>query len=183
MRESVVSKMNTGVGMPATKVEREPVDGQTTMQRPRTETKDRALYWLALSLTPGIGPTRSRKLVDRFGGVDRVFHASLTELEASGLPAVSAQAIALGKSLEDAGEELVRASTAGAHVLTLDDPAYPERLREIYDPPTALYVRGDIGVLSDPGIAVVGTRHPTPYGLGMAERLSCDLAAHGLIIL
>jgi DNA processing protein len=142
----------------------------------------RSLQWVALSLTPGLGPTRSRKLVDQFGGVARVFEASLTELEAAGLQAVSAQAIALGKSLEDAGEELVRAATAGAHVVTLDDPAYPERLREIYDPPTALYVRGEVGTLSQAGIAVVGTRHPTPYGLGMAERLSCDLAAHGLII-
>ena len=45
-----------------------------------------------------------------------------------------------------------------------------------------LYVRGDAQVLSQPGIAVVGTRHPTPYGSGMAERLSIDLVAHGLAI-
>ena len=140
------------------------------------------MYWLALSLTPGLGPTRSRKLVEHFGSAEAVFHLSLTELEAAGLQAASAQAIALGKSLEGAGEEMVRATTAGAQILTLDDPVYPERLREIYDPPTALYVRGDPAVLAEVGIAVVGTRHPTPYGLGMAERLSCDLAAHGLII-
>lgn len=142
----------------------------------------RATYWLALARTPGLGATRSRKLVEHFGGVERVFHASLTELEAAGLQAQSAQAIALGKSLEEAGEEMVRATTAGAHVVTLDDRAYSSELREIYDPPTALYVRGNVDALSQPGIAVVGTRHPTPYGLGMSERLSCDLAAHGLII-
>ncbi|HET8668894.1 MAG TPA: DNA-processing protein DprA [Terriglobales bacterium] len=150
--------------------------------RQGAEKFDRALYWLALSLTPGLGPTRSRKVAEHFGGVSRVFEASLTELEAAGLQAASAQAIALGKSLEEASEELVRATTAGAHVVTLDDSTYPERLREIYDPPTVLYVRGDVAVLAEPGIAVVGTRHPTPYGLGMSERLSCDLAAHGLII-
>jgi DNA processing protein len=55
-------------------------------------------------------------------------------------------------------------------------------LRQIYDPPLALYVRGEVSVLSSPGIAVVGTRHPTPYGIGMAERLACDLAARGIVI-
>lgn len=142
----------------------------------------RELQWLALSLTPGLGPTRSRKLVAHFGGIDAVFDASLTELEAAGLQAQSAQAIALGKSQESAEDELVRATAAGAHVVTLDDSMYPRQLREIYDPPTTLYVRGSVDVLNSPGIAVVGTRHPTPYGLGMAERLSCDLAARGLII-
>lgn len=142
----------------------------------------RALQWLALSLTPGLGPTRSRKLVSHFGGIDAVFDASLTELEAAGLQAQSAQAIALGKSQEAAEDELVRVTAAGAHVITLDDAIYPKQLREIYDPPTALYVRGDVDVLNSPGIAVVGTRHPTPYGQGMAERLACDLAGRGLII-
>lgn len=142
----------------------------------------RTTYWLALAMTPGLGATRSRKLVEHFGGVEKVFHASLTELEAAGLQAQSAQAIALGKSLEDASEEMVRATTAGAHVVTLEDHAYSGELREIYDPPAALYIRGNAEALSQPGIAVVGTRHPTPYGLGMAERLSSDLAAHGLII-
>ena len=140
------------------------------------------LEWLALSLTPGLGPTRSRHLVDHFQSVGNVFHASLTELEAAGLPAPAAQAIGTGKSIESAEQELVRAATAGAHIITPDDPAYPPLLRQIYDPPIVLYVRGNVEVLSQPGIAVVGTRHPTPYGMGMAERLGCDLANAGLVI-
>jgi DNA processing protein len=55
-------------------------------------------------------------------------------------------------------------------------------LKQIYDPPVVLYVRGSVEVLSQPGIALVGTRHPTPYGSGMAEKLAHDLAAHGLVI-
>jgi DNA processing protein len=139
--------------------------------------------WLALALTPALGPTRGRRLVEHFGGVERIFQASLTELEAAGLPAVSAQALALGKSRETAREEVVRAAAAGAHIVPLDDPAYSPLLKQIYDPPLALYVRGNPAVLSQPGIAMVGTRHPTPYGLGMAERLACDLAARGLTII
>jgi DNA processing protein len=149
---------------------------------PETAT-EQALHWMALALTPGLGPTRSRRLVEHFGNVAAVFHASLTELEATGLLAVSAQALGTGKSIELAQEELAKAATAGVHVLSLDDAAYPQRLKEIYDPPLVLYVRGDRNLLSQPGIAVVGTRHPTPYGSGMAERLAIDLSAHGLVIL
>src|ERR1051326_3051011 len=140
------------------------------------------IYWLALSITPGIGPTRGRKLVERFGNIQDVFHASLTELEAENLQAHSAQHIALGKSLELAHDEVARAIAAGIQVLCREDALWPARLNEIYDPPLVLYVRGSAQALSRPGIAIVGTRHPTPYGLGMAERLACDLAAHGPII-
>jgi len=143
---------------------------------------ERLAQWLALALTPGMGPTRSRRLVDHLGGIEQVFRASLTELEATGLQAVSAQALATGKSRELAQEEMVRAATAGAQILPLDDPAYPALLRQIYDPPVVLYVKGDAAVLSLPGMAIVGTRHPTPYGTGMAERLAADLSARGLAI-
>jgi DNA processing protein len=144
---------------------------------------DRQRQWLALSLTPQLGPTRGRRLVEHFGDIERVFRASLTELEAAGLPAAAAQAVALGKSLELAEDEFIKTANAGATIVAIGDAQYPQRLMEIYDPPLALRVRGDVSVLSKPGIAVVGTRHPTPYGLGMSERLSCDLAARGLVIL
>ncbi len=141
------------------------------------------VHWLALALTPSLGPTRCRRLVEHFGTAAAVFAATLTELEAAGLPPPAAQAIALGKSQEMAQEEMVRAAALGAQIVTLDDPGYPPRLKQIYDPPVALYVRGDAAILARPGIAVVGTRHPTPYGIGIAERLSCDLAARGIIII
>jgi DNA processing protein len=142
-----------------------------------------ALNWLALALTPGLGPTRARKLAEHFGSAENVFRASLTELEACGLHAAAAQAIGTGKSVQAAQEELRKAADAGARILTLDDPTYPPLLRQIYDPPVVMYIRGNADVLSQPGIAVVGTRHPTPYGVGMAERLSCDLANNlGLVI-
>ena len=141
------------------------------------------LEWLSLTLTPGLGPTKSRKLVEHFGGPEAVFRASLTELEAAGIQAVSAQSLATGKSAELAREEIARASAAGLHLISMHDPFYPPRLKEIYDPPLVLYVRGNPEVLTQPGIAMVGTRHPTPYGSGMAERLGCDLAAQGLVII
>jgi DNA processing protein len=141
------------------------------------------LEWLALSLTPGLGPTKARKLAEHFGSSEAVFRASLTELESTGIQAVSAQSIATGKSMELAREEMARAADAGVTVVSVADIAYPPRLKEIYDPPAILYVRGEVEILTQPGIAVVGTRHPTPYGSGMAERLACDLAAQGLVII
>jgi DNA processing protein len=141
------------------------------------------LEWLAISLTPGLGPTRSRKLVEHFGSIDAIFRASLTELEASGIQAVSAQALATGKSGELAREAIAQAAATNTILVSMDDPSYPPRLKEIYDPPLVLYIRGNPDVLTQPGIAVVGTRHPTPYGSGMAERSSCDLAAQGLVII
>jgi DNA processing protein len=142
----------------------------------------RKLQWLALLLTPGVGAGRARKLVEQFGGIERVYAAPLTALEAFGLPAAAAQSIALGKSLELAAEEYDHARELGASVVVPGDAQYPKRLLEIYDPPLALYLKGDVEVIDKPGISVVGTRHPTPYGVSMAERLTCDLAARGLII-
>jgi DNA processing protein len=140
-------------------------------------------YWLALALTQGLGPTRIKKLIEHFGTAERVFQASLTELEAMGMRAVSAQSIATGKSLELAQQECGKAAEARARIISLSDPEYPARLKEIYDPPVVLFVKGCVEVLALPGIAMVGTRHPTPYGSGMAERLSTDLAARGLVII
>ncbi|SPE44961.1 DNA protecting protein DprA [Candidatus Sulfotelmatobacter sp. SbA7] len=140
-------------------------------------------YWLALALTQGLGPTRIKKLIEHFGTVERAFQASLTELEALGMRAVSAQSIATGKSLELAQQECGKAVEARARIISLSDPEYPARLKEIYDPPVVLFVKGSVEVLAQPGIAMVGTRHPTPYGSGMAERLSTDLASRGLVII
>jgi DNA processing protein len=146
-------------------------------------TPDRKLLWLALAMTPALGPGRARRLAEKLGGVEEVFRASLTELEGAGLHAESAQSLALGRSIELAEEELLRATNVGAQIVCFEDDVYPARLRNIYDPPVTLYIRGDTAALAAPGIAVVGTRHPTPYGIGMAQRLSCDLAARGLAII
>jgi DNA processing protein len=146
------------------------------------KSSETSLQWLALALTPGLGPTKARRVLEFFGSVQALFRATLTELEAAGLRAVSAQALGTGRSMELAQDELAKAAAADARIIALDDPGYPEQLKQIYDPPLILYIRGNDAAISQPGIALVGTRHPTPYGSGMAERLACDLAARGLVI-
>jgi predicted Rossmann fold nucleotide-binding protein DprA/Smf involved in DNA uptake len=91
-----------------------------------------ALQWLALALTPRLGPTRARRLVEHFGGVQNIFKASLTELEASGIQTVSAQSLGTGQSMELAYDELGRVAAAGVSVVCMDDSTYPAQLRQIY---------------------------------------------------
>lgn len=148
-----------------------------------TSTEEARLAWLALSLTPTMGPTRTARAVRRLGTAARVFSASLTELEGAGLTAEAAQFCFDGRARAAALDEAARTAEQQAVFLTPEDDLYPDRLLEIYDPPSILWVRGDVRQLSRVGIAVVGTRQPTPYGAGMAEVLSRDLARRGVVIL
>lgn len=141
------------------------------------------LAWLALTLAPGMGPTRTARALRRLGAAERLFAASLTELESLGMPAEAAQFCFDGRARAAALKEAERVAEQQARWLTLDDEEYPAGLMEIYDPPTVLWVRGDVKLLNQPGIAVVGTRQPSPYGAGMAEMLSRDLAQRGVVVM
>ena len=140
------------------------------------------LAWLALALSPGLGPKRILDAVKQLETPSAVFSMRLTALEGLRFPAAAAQFIFDGKARAAAEDELARVVAQGATVVSFGCPGYPERLKEIYDPPPVLWVRGDVKLLSRPAIAVVGTRHPTPYGAGIAEMLSRDLAARRLLI-
>jgi DNA processing protein len=146
------------------------------------------LAWLALALSPGLGPKRildAMKLVGaagKNGAAGRIFELTLTELEGLRLPAQAAQFIFDGKARAAAEDESARVAAQGATVVTLGCAEYPERLKEIYDPPPVLWVRGPASLLARPSIAVVGTRHPSPYGSGIAEMLARDLAVRKLLI-
>jgi DNA processing protein len=147
------------------------------------ELDEERLAWLALALAPGLGPKRILDAVKKLEAVSQIFTLPLTALEGLRFPPQAAQFIFDGKARQAAEEEWARVAAQGATLLTYGCAAYPERLKEIYDPPPVLWVRGPVGLLSRPGIAVVGTRHPTPYGSGMAEILARDLAARRLLII
>ena len=140
------------------------------------------LAWLALALAPGLGPKRILDAVKELESASRIFTLPLTALEGLKFPAEAAQFIFDGKARRAAEEEWARVAAQGATLISYSCPDYPERLREIYDPPPVLWVRGNVKLLTRPSIAVVGTRHPTPYGTGVAEMLSRDLAARRLLI-
>src|SRR5271154_5816949 len=143
---------------------------------------DSYLGWLALGLTPGLGARLAGKLLREFGSPEAIFAAPLTSLEACRITAQTAQAIHSQQPLRMAEKELARVRELGCKLLTWDDPAYPRRLREIYDPPPVLYLRGNPELLGRYSISIVGSRKPSPYGVQMAEKLGRDLAARGLVI-
>lgn len=140
------------------------------------------LGWVALALTPGLGARNAGKLLREFGSPAAIFDASLTSLEAQRLPAAVAQALHSKQPLSDAAREFAAVQASGCRLLTWDEPHYPARLREIYDPPPLLYVLGNPELLGRHIVGIVGARRPTPYGNQMAERLGRDLAQRGLAV-
>jgi DNA processing protein len=145
----------------------------------REETR---LAWLALALSPGLGPKRIADAMRQVETPADILNLPLTALEGLRFPAVAAQFIFDGKARAAAEAELKQAAAQDGTIISFDCPEYPERLKEIFDPPAVLWVRGDANLLSRPSVAVVGTRHPTPYGSGVAEMLSRDLSARRLLI-
>ena len=133
-------------------------------------------------MVPGLGTLGTLRLVERLKSPQAIFRASASELEAAGLTPAQARNLATGSSFEDAVDQQEKLLKAGAELISIQDPRYPQRLREIFDPPLVLFAIGRSELLGSHSIAVVGTRRPTPYGIAAAERLSADLAKAGLTI-
>jgi DNA processing protein len=93
-----------------------------------------------------------------------------------------ARSISSGCAFEAAVEQQQKMLDCGAELVPITDSRYPERLREIFDPPVLLFVRGRTELLGSVQVGVVGTRRPTPYGVAVAERLTTDLASAGITI-
>lgn len=139
-------------------------------------------FWLALSHVEGLGIRGAHKLIAHFGSPQAAYMASLTELESSGLSPAVCQAVFTQAGLKESEAEIAAAAKADCQLVAYSSEAYPPLLREIPDPPLLLYVRGDVQVLREHGLAVVGSRRPSAYGLQVARRLSHDLAERNLVI-
>ncbi|MGE5647216.1 MAG: DNA-processing protein DprA [Acidobacteriota bacterium] len=147
-----------------------------------TLTPEEELHWLALKMAPGLGARTALRLLERYRTPEAVMRASRSELEKNGVAGSVAQSISSGCSFEDAVLQQTKMRECGAELITLTDPRYPGRLKEIFDPPVTLFARGRVELLSTLMLGVVGTRRPTPYGLAASERLSGDLARAGLTV-
>jgi DNA processing protein len=145
-------------------------------------TMDDAALWLGLLLVPGLGLRGGRRLLDAFQSPAAIYAASLADLEACGIAPEAAQWLHSGRAAEAGAREAANAQGQGIALVAWSEREYPELLREIYDPPLVLYVRGSLAVLDRFGIALVGTRHPSVYGRIMTERLAGELAHWGLTI-
>lgn len=139
-------------------------------------------YWLAFNRISGLGPVRFGMLEQHFGDLGNAWAAGPSDLRAAGLEPELVEQVLIERGTIEPDEELEQVDRAGIRALARVSPGYPELLREIYDPPPVLYIRGTPGPISDLGITVVGTRVPTPYGREVALRLTTELAAAGLIV-
>ncbi len=139
--------------------------------------------WVELNMTPGIGPRAAAKLLERFGSVAAVYSATRAELEQLRLIPEAIDTI-IARDLQATAEAEIRAvRKLGGDMLLLDDGVYPSPLREIYDPPIVLYVKGAWSECLDrPCIAVVGSRRCSTYGQNSALMLARDLAQRGVTV-
>jgi len=139
-------------------------------------------YWVAFSRVPRVGRVRTGQLEDHFGSLERAWHATPGELRAAGLDAGSVTACLGARDAIDPGAELRKLAEHRVEALTWHDDAYPKQLREIYDRPPVLYVRGTLTPADEWAVAVVGTRRVSVYGRQVAEEMARGLAANRVTV-
>lgn len=141
----------------------------------------RTKYWVWLS-SFNIGSAVKRRLLDAFGDPEKIFFASREELSSVRLSERELSLLS-DKSMERTAEILGDCDELGIEIFTLQDSDYPERLRQIPDPPAVLYVRGKLPPVDDLAcIAMVGTRKTSPYGMKMALRLGGEITKLGGVV-
>ena len=139
--------------------------------------------WVSLNMTPGIGPRAAAKLLERFGSAEAVYSATRAELEKLRLLPEAIESIIARDLFVRAEAEIESVRRLGADLLILDDGVYPALLREIYDPPITIYVKGAWeACLDQPCVAVVGSRRCSTYGQNAALMLARDLAQRGVTV-
>ena len=138
--------------------------------------------WLRLACCPGLGATRIARLVARYGGPDALLDRDAAALAALGIRDREVLAALTAPPSPDLAAARAWLEASGHHLLPLDDPRYPAGLRELDDPPPVLFVNGDPDSVAWPGVAVVGTRKPSPAGVEQAEALAAGLARAGLSV-
>ena len=138
---------------------------------------------VALNMIEHVGPVRVRQLLERFGDAVSILKASKQQLlQARNVGEETAEAIANWEKEVDLSPELKRIDEFGCRIVTQDDAAYPELLRQIYDPPIVLYVKGELLAKDKNAVALVGSRMTTPYGIESARKLAYQLGYIGVTV-
>jgi len=138
---------------------------------------------VALNLIEHVGPVRVRQLLEHFGEAPAILRASRSQLlQVRGIGDDTAEAIAGWEKTTDLSAELKRIADSGCHIVLQADPEYPELLRQIYDPPIVLYVKGQLSTKDKNSVAMVGSRMTTHYGLEVARKLAYQLAYIGVTV-
>jgi DNA processing protein len=138
---------------------------------------------IALNMIEGVGPVRVRQLLEHFSDAAKILSASKSQLlHVRGIGEDTAENISNWEKSIDLAGELKRISDFGCHVLVQSDENYPASLREIYDPPIVLYVKGSLTAKDKNAVAMVGSRMTTHYGIETARKLAYQLAYVGVTV-
>lgn len=143
---------------------------------------DELKYWVGFSGIPGIGRVRIFQLKEYFGSLQDAWKAPEGKLKQAGLDSRSLDALVTLRPRISLDTDMERLHSYKVKALACEDPGYPAKLKEIYDYPPVLYVRGDLPVQDEPCLAVVGTRRPTIYGRQVTEEIVADLARSRITI-
>ncbi|MEW5976578.1 MAG: DNA-processing protein DprA [Acidobacteriota bacterium] len=141
-----------------------------------------SLNFLRLALAEGLGCRGAHRLLDRYQRPSAVLSASVGDLIHFGIAEPAARDLFSDRNRAAAEAAWNKCLQQEIQILTVQDPAYPTLLREIFDPPLVLFVKGVVDTLSQNSLAIVGSRRATPYGINVAERLARDLAQRGLVV-
>jgi DNA processing protein len=139
--------------------------------------------WLKLIRADGVGPVTFAKFIRHFGSPDRALGASVSELaKVDGIGLKTAERIASTRDKFDSADELALAEKLGVYLVTLEDRRYPPVLKQIYDPPPVLYVKGSLTRQDNLAISIVGSRRCSLYGQEQSTRFAHFLASAGFTI-
>jgi len=139
-------------------------------------------YWVGFNAIPGIGRVKFNQLETYFGSLEDAWKAPLSELEHAGLDRKSARNINELRPRISPEAEMEKLDHYGIDVVNWHSSGYPPRLKEIYDYPPLLYIRGSITDEDEWCLAVVGTRRPTIYGRQVTEEIVTELARSRITI-
>lgn len=136
-------------------------------------------FWVCSNLA-GLGPVRLKKLLEIYGSIEKIFLLSSLELADAGIPKKLAAKIEGWESLPWK-KEMDFCERSGISIITMEDRDYPALLKQTFDPPVVLFVKGTIPA-DGISFAIVGTRNPSVYGLKMAEKFAAELSYYGFVI-
>ena len=139
-------------------------------------------YWVGFNKVPGIGTARLRALLDYFGDLEVAWHAPSHDLQQAGLDRRSLASLLRVRESLDLDAEMERLQRAGVQVMTWDDARYPPNLRQAYNAPPILYLRGGLKTRDEWAVAVVGTRRASVYGKEAARMVCTGLAQAGVTV-
>jgi DNA processing protein len=140
-------------------------------------------YWVGFNILPGIGRVKFSQIENFFGKLENAWKAGPADFKQAGLDNSTIKTIETSRSQIDLEAEMEKMEKSGVRAFTYHDEGYPGRLKEIYDFPPLIYIKGELIPQDEWCIAVVGTRRATVYGRQVAEEMVTDLTRNKITVI